>query len=214
MKATLQEIQNGKIIAIIREVPSEVIVDVAKALVAGGIRMMEITFDQKSREGIQNTLESMNLLDAEMHDEIYLGAGTVLTTEQVELAYEHGAGYIISTNVDLDVIKRTKELGMISMPGALTPTETVTAFRGGADIVKLFPAGVWGVDYIKAVRAPLSHIPVSAVGGVNAANIASFFRAGVCCVGVGNNLVSRSRAVNKEFEAITRTACEMRAQLA
>ena len=111
MKASLQDIKQEKIIAIIRGVPSDFIIETAKALVSGGIHMMEITFDQESPEGIKNTLDSLTILNEQMHDEIALGAGTVLTAEQVELAYERGAGYVISPNVDQDVIQKTKELG-------------------------------------------------------------------------------------------------------
>lgn len=214
MKAELQDIRREKIIAIVRGVPSKYIVDTARALAAGGVRMMEVTFDQTSPEGLKNTLDSLALLNDEMHDAIYLGAGTVLTPEQAEQAFAMGAGYIISPNVDRAVIEKTKELGMLSIPGALTPTEAVEAYRYGADIVKLFPAGIWGPGYIKAVCAPLGHIPVSAVGGVNEDNIAAFFKAGACCVGVGGNLANRNWAINGEFEAITQTARGLREQLA
>ena len=213
MKPLLHDIKREKIIAIIRGVPSEFIIETAKALVSGGIHMMEITFDQESPEGIKNTLDSLTILNEQMHDEIALGAGTVLTAEQVELAYERGAGYVISPNVDQDVIQKTKELGMISIPGALTATEVVQARGYGADIVKLFPAGIWGAGYIKALCAPLSHIPVAAVGGVDENNIQSFFQAGACCVGIGGSLVSRKRILNREFERITKAAETLRKQV-
>ena len=168
--------------------------------------MMEITFDQESPEGIKNTLDSITILNEQMHDEIALGAGTVLTAEQVELAYERGAGYVISPNVDQDVIQKTKELGMISIPGALTATEVVQARGYGADIVKLFPAGIWGAGYVKALCAPLSHIPIAAVGGIDENNILSFLKAGACCIGIGGSLVSKKRVLDGDFDQIREAA--------
>ena len=206
MKPSLQDIKRERIIAIIRGVPSELIVETAKALILGGIRMMEITFDQKDSRGIQNTLDSIALLNEQMREDIYLGAETVLTEEQVMLAHEHGAGYIISPNVDREVIRKTKDLGMISIPGALTATEVVEAYQYGADIVKIFPAGVWGSDYVKALCAPLSHIPIAAVGGIDENNILSFLKAGSCCIGIGGSLVSEKRVLDGDFEKIREAA--------
>lgn len=202
----LEKIYQGKIIAIVRGVPCALMLDTARALLKGGINMMEVTFNQASAEGIRETADSIRLLAKELPDEILLGAGTVMTPEQVDLAKECGARYIISPNVDVDVIRRTKELGMVSIPGAFTPSEIAVAYGAGADIVKLFPAGLMGTAYIKAILGPLSHIPVSAVGGVDDKNIASFFKAGVCSVGIGGSLVDRKAIAAGDFETITQTA--------
>lgn len=213
MNSILQEMLSEKIVAIVREVPAEDIVRTAEALLAGGVRMMEITFDQRSSEGIKNTLRSLDIVKEHLEDRILLGTGTVLSEEQAEKARKHGADYIISPNVDLAVIQRTKELGMISIPGALTPTEAVMAYNAGADIVKLFPAGVWGAGYIKAVHAPLAHIPVMAVGDVRIENIKTFFQAGVCCVGIGSNLVSSEKVKKGRFDSITEYAKGLKEQI-
>ena len=202
----LQQIQEKRIIAIIRGVSSKDILETAKALIAGGVRLMEITFDHTSEAGMQNTLDCFDILTKELGDEILMGAGTVLTPEEVELACEHGAKYIISPNTDEAVIRRTKELGLVSMPGALTPTEVVLAINYGADIVKLFPAGDLGIGYIKSVKAPLAHISVSAVGGVNENNIGDFAKAGVDGFGIGSNLVSAKVVAAGDFARITETA--------
>ena len=208
---TLESIYKGKIIAIVRGIPCSSILDTARALLDGGIHMMEVTFDQSGAEGIQETADSIRLLSEKLPGEILLGAGTVLTPDQVQLAYDCGAGYIISPNVDVDVIKKTKELGMVSIPGAFTPSEIVEAHNAGADIVKLFPAGLLGTAYIKAVLGPLSHIPVSAVGGIDEKNIASFFEAGVCGVGIGGNLVNRKAIAAGDFSQVTETAGKLAA---
>ena len=202
----LQQIQEKKIIAIIRGVSSKDILETAKALIAGGIRLMEITFDHTSEDGMRNTLECFDILRSELGDEILMGAGTVLTAEEVELACQHGAKYIISPNTDEAVIRRTKELGLVSMPGALTPSEVVQAKNYGADIVKLFPAGDLGMGYIKSVKAPLAHISMAAVGGVNENNIGDFAKIGVDGFGIGSNLVNAKAVAAGNFNGITETA--------
>ena len=202
----LQQIQEKKIIAIIRGVSSKDILETAKALIAGGIRLMEITFDHTSEAGMRNTLECFDTLTRELEGEILMGAGTVMSVEEVELACAQGAKYIISPNVDEAVIRRTKELGLVSKPGALTPSEEVQAKNYGADIVKLFPAGDLGIGYIKSVRAPLAHISMAAVGGVNENNIGDFAKVGVDGFGIGSNLVSAKVVAAGDFARITETA--------
>ena len=117
---------------------------------------------------------------------------------------------VINPNVDRSVIEKTKELGLISMPGAFTPSEIVDAYNYGGDIIKLFPAGLLGVSYIKAVRGPLSHIPMAAVGGVTPENICQFTAAGVACFGIGSNLVNQSLTVSHDFENLTERALAFR----
>ena len=137
---------------------------------------------------------------------MYIGAGTVLTPKQVEMTQAAGGRFIISPDTDPEVIKRTKALGLISMPGALTPTEIKLAHKSGADFVKLFPITKMGVDYVKAVKAPFSNIRLLAVGGINENNIADYLRAGVCGFGIGSNIVSKKLVDENNFEAITESA--------
>lgn len=206
--AVMQRIMDSKIIAIIRGISSDKIVDLVEAIRKGGVQCAEVTFDQTSDEAAQDTLVSIRKLSEHFGDSVCVGAGTVMTTEQVHLAAEAGAKYIISPNVDDAVIRETKSLGLVSIPGAMTPTEAAHAYSIGADIVKLFPAGVLGPAYIKAIRAPLKHIPVTAVGSVNAANCAEFFKAGCCGIGVGGNLVSKKLVDEGRFDEITSAAQE------
>ena len=207
-KTTLQKIMDGKIIAIVRGIQSEKIAQLAEALVKGGITCIEVTFDQSSQEGCRNTLEGIANIKAALGEQVCVGAGTVMTVEQVQQAVQAGAEYMISPNTDAEVIAETKRLGKVSIPGAMTPSEVVYAYACGADIVKMFPAGVLGTAYIKAVKAPLKHIPVTAVGGVNAGNCADFIRAGACGVGVGGNLVSPTLVNEGRFDEITALAQE------
>lgn len=205
-KEVLNRILEGKIIAIVRGIPSENVVSLAEALVKGGISCIEVTFDQSSEEKAQDTLKAISNIRQALGDRVCVGAGTVMSVEQVDAAVAAGAEYMISPNTNAAVIARTKALGKISIPGAMTPTEVADAYAMGADIVKMFPAGVLGCGYIKAVKAPLKHIPVTAVGGVNPENCADFIRAGAVGVGVGGNLVSPQYVKEGRFQEITAIA--------
>lgn len=205
----LESVKRKKLIAIIRGVRKKNMIQLADALYAGGISLMEVTFDQRSEEGIKETVDSIRLLSQERGSEITVGAGTVLTADQVKMAYKAGAQFIITPTANVDVITQTKRFGMLAMPGAYTPTEIELAYRSGADIVKVFPAGTSGIDYIKAVHAPLAHIPLAAVGGVSVENAGDFLRAGVCCVGIGSSLINRKRIEEGDFEWVTEQAAKL-----
>lgn len=205
---TLDRIYSGKIIAIIRGIASDNIVELVEAMLAGGVDCAEVTFDQSSTEAARDTLVSIRRICDHFGDKVCVGAGTVMSPEQVRQAAEAGAKYIISPNVDPAVIAETKKLGLVSIPGAMTPTEAAWAYSLGGDIIKLFPAGNLGASYIKALKAPLKHIPVTAVGGVNAKNCTEFFKAGVIGIGVGGNLVSKELVESRNFAAITAAAKE------
>lgn len=205
----LQAVKENKIVAILRGVDAKDIVAAVDAMYEGGIRLAEITFDQSSAAGIENTRACIRLVAENCR--VIPGAGTVMTPEQVEIAAAAGAKYIISPNADEAVIRRTRELGLVSMPGAFTPTEIASAYAWGADVVKVFPAGQLGPAYIKAVRAPLKHIPLMAVGGVSDANARAFLEAGCAGVGVGGKLVDVKAIAAGDFASVTasaRSLCE------
>ena len=204
----VKKIYKNKIIAIIRGVGSDRIIPAVEALLKGGISLLEVTYNHESDDAKADTLKSIILITKEFGNDVSLGVGTVLTQKQAEDAVDSGAQYIISPNTDVSVIKKTKELGKVSIPGAFTPSEMVLAYHAGADIVKLFPAGVLGIKYIKAVLAPLSHIPVVAVGGVDADNAAEFIKAGAIGVGIGGSLVDTKAIYAGEYEKITKMARE------
>ena len=185
----LSVIKKERLVAILRGVPMDRVDGVVSALVRGGVRVLEFTFDHAEPDYIADNAAKIRHTVERFGDRVLVGCGTALTVEEVDAAHEAGACLVISPNVDAAVIRRAKELGMVSMPGALTPTEIVHAWELGADIVKLFPAGELGLGYIKAVRGPLGHIPMSAVGGVKPENVADFLTAGVCGFGVGGQLV-------------------------
>ncbi len=205
----LQWIDKYKIIAIVRGAEPGQCFRVAEALYCGGIRLMEITYDQKRPESWQETADAIGALSREYAGKMFVGAGTVTSTKLVEMTAEAGGSFIISPDADADVIHRTRELELVSMPGALTPTEIKAAHEAGADLVKIFPIGVLGPAYLKAVRAPLSHIKMTAVGGVNEKNLCDFLEAGACGAGIGGNLVNRRWIENGELDKITAVAEEL-----
>ena len=202
----LARIQTEKLVAILRGVPMDRIDGVVGALVRGGVRVLEFTFDHAEADCVKLTAEKIRRTVEKFGDQVIVGCGTTLTVEEVEAAYDAGACLMISPNVDMAVIRRAKQLGMVAMPGALTPTEIVAAYEMGADIVKLFPAGELGLGYIKAVRGPLKHIPMSAVGGVKPENVSEFLDAGVCGFGVGGPQVLAKAVKSGDDAAIEERA--------
>lgn len=202
----LSLIRETRIIAIVRDLPADVLLDLAQALYLGGIRMMEITFRQDRPDTWEDTAAAIARIAEKFGDRLLAGAGTVMSISQVKLAADAGARYIISPNVSDAVIGETRRLDLVSLPGALTPSEIAAAHDMGADIVKVFPAAQLGPGYIKAVRAPLKHIDLMAVGGVDEKNVADYIRAGAVGAGVGGNLVNRSWLEKGRFDDITALA--------
>lgn len=207
----IQQIRRKKVIAIVRGVYGEDCLRLAQALYDGGICLMEVTFDQNRTEDFARTAESVSTLCRQMEGRMIIGAGTVTTTAALDLAYESGAGFIVSPDVNRLVIQRTRELGLVSIPGAMTPTEILQAYGYGADFVKVFPTSNLGAGYIKAVRGPINNIPLLAVGGVSEDNIAEFLAAGAVGAGVGGNLVNKDWIRAGQFDRITAAASRLAA---
>lgn len=189
---TLTRIFENKIISIVRGAKPEDTLKIAKALRDGGIRLIEITLNSP------NALESIELISQELGEEMVVGAGTVLDPETARAALLAGSKFILSPTVHLETIKMTKRYGAVSIPGAFTPTEILTAYENGGDIIKIFPASV-GPNYFKDIRGPLSHIPLLPTGGVTLDNIAEFQKAGVVGFGIGSSLVDAKQEVNERY---------------
>lgn len=200
----IKKIEEEKIIAIIRGIEPEKAVAVAKALFDGGIKMVEVTFNQKCPEKFTDTANAISAIKTAMGDKMCVGAGTVITKKQVDIAKNAGAEYIVSPDTDKKVIKYSVKKGLVSLPGAYTPSEIKKAHNAGADFVKIFPCP--SASYVKAVRAPLSHIKVLAVGGVGKDNADEFIKAGASGIGVGSLLVNAEWVKNGEYDKITETA--------
>lgn len=203
---TLDFITENKVITICRRVYGEDLMRLADALYAGGVKMIEVTFDQADPDCIAKTCDSIRALCARLGDKMMFGAGTVLTTEQVKAAAKAGARYIISPNVDADIIAATKTLGLVSMPGAMTPSEILMAHKLGADIVKLFPAGYLGFGYIKDILGPISHVKLCATGGVTEENWGTYLDYGFAGTGISGRLCDKKCIAAGDFAEVTRRA--------
>ncbi len=202
----IQRVLEKKIVAIVRGVYGEDCVKLAEALYAGGIELLEVTFDQSNPDLWEKTQEAIALLNQRLGDRMFFGAGTVTSVELVERAKEAGARFIVSPDVNKKVIRATVDADMVSMPGAFTPTEVLSAFSYKADFVKLFPAGDLGSAYLKAIRGPINHVRVLAVGGIDENNAGEFLQAGACGVGAGGKLVNKKWIAEGAWDKITQHA--------
>lgn len=205
-ETVLEWVAREKVVAIVRGAESSVCTRVAEALYAGGIRLMEITYDQRSPESWEDTAAAIGQTARRVEGRMLVGAGTVTEPGLVELTHRAGGCFIISPDTNEAVIRRTRELDMLSMPGAMTPTEILTAHRAGADFVKLFPAAGLGPAYLRAVCAPLSHVKIMVVGGIDEKNVSAFLAAGAAGAGVGGNLANRQWIRDGAWDKITQAA--------
>lgn len=197
-----------KLVVLFRRVPLEQIADVSRALVRGGVKLLEVTFDQEAEDPAALYTRSLQIVREAVGDALCLGAGTVLTRAQVLAAKAAGAEFILAPNTDPQVIALTRELDMVSIPGAMTPSEIVAAWNYGADIVKLFPADDLGYHYIWNIRGPLPHIPLIATGGVNPRTIPEFLRHGINAVGTGVSIINRDMLSSGDYAGIEALARE------
>ncbi|MBN2328833.1 MAG: bifunctional 4-hydroxy-2-oxoglutarate aldolase/2-dehydro-3-deoxy-phosphogluconate aldolase [Candidatus Omnitrophica bacterium] len=188
------------IVAVIRAQSSEQLVDVAKALRDGGVKAIEVTMTTP------NALEVINTVSGMMKDECVIGVGTVLDPETARAAILAGAEYVVSPTLNLDAIKMCRRYNAVCIPGAYTPTEILTAWEAGADVVKVFPASTLGPGFFKDVLGPLPQIRLSPTGGVSLDTVADFIKAGACCVAAGGNLVSKKALAENDWAGITQTA--------
>lgn len=192
MKDEIEKIvRDGRIVAIIRGFAPDICLKLAEAYHDGGIRLVEVTFNQKAPETWKDTAAAIRSIKDHFAGAVRVGAGTVLTEEQLRMCEDAGGEYMITPNVNASLIRTCVADGLVAMPGALTPSEAVEAWEAGASFVKIFPAGSLGPSYVKAVRAPLSHIPFLAVGGISPDNVADFMKVGCVGAGVGGNLTNK-----------------------
>lgn len=202
----IKKIEEEKIITIVRGVAREKLIPLAQAMFDGGIRLIECTYDASGNISDEEIASNIEMLVNHFGFEMIVGAGTVLTEKQVELTKKAGGKFIISPDTNEIIIRKTKELGLVSIPGALTPTEIAAANRFGADFVKVFPVNLMGYKYIKDVKAPLSNVKLLAVGGVDENNMKNYFDAGACGIGIGSGIVNKKQIENNDFKGITKLA--------
>ncbi|MBI3865045.1 MAG: bifunctional 4-hydroxy-2-oxoglutarate aldolase/2-dehydro-3-deoxy-phosphogluconate aldolase [Planctomycetia bacterium] len=179
----LSRVLNSGIVAVIRSTSSEQLVDVARALYEGGVDVLEVTFT------VPRALEIIAAVRKALGDKVLLCAGTVLDPETARAAFLAGAEFLVAPTVNLDVIRLGNRYDKLVMPGAFTPTEILTAWEAGAQVIKVFPADIGGPAYLKTLHGPLPQVRLLPTGGVNLNTIADFLKAGACAVGLGGALV-------------------------
>ena len=198
-------IESG-LVAIIRAPDGSRLVEVAEALLAGGVEVLEVTFTVPQAHRV------LEQVAAKLGDKVLLGAGTVLDTETCRIALLAGAEFIVTPTVNLDVIAMCRRYDKLILPGALTPTEILTAWEAGADIVKVFPSDLTGPGYLKAVHGPLPQVRLMPTGGVNLETAAAFLKAGACALGLGSSLVEPKAVAAgdlKRIESLARQYVEI-----
>src|SRR3954454_9371233 len=193
---------DGGVVAVVRAESSESLLGGVLALADGGVTAAEITFT------VPDAVEVIRQVRKEIGDAIVLGAGTVLDPETARAALLAGAEYIVAPIVNVDVIRLCRRYDKAVMPGAFTPTEVVTAWEAGADVVKIFPADVGGPAYLKALRGPLPQIRLMPTGGVDLTTAEAFLKAGACCLGVGGSLVEPKAVAAGDFARIRDLAAQ------
>ncbi len=196
-------IEKEKLIVIFRGVKKEQLSKLLPALYQGGVRIIEIAFNHSDPNTAETTCELIKTAKELMGDKIFVGAGTVINAGLVAKAYKAGAEFIFSPNTNKEVIKLTKQLGMLSIPGAFTPSEMVEAYEAGADVVKLFPITENEVGYVKNITRPLSHIPFICVGGVDIDKIPLYMEAGAIGVGTGISILKPELLASEDWDAIS-----------
>lgn len=196
----VEAITDDGAVAVIRMKDSRKVTDVAEALIRGGLRIMEVTLT------VPHAFNQIKKLSRDFGDSAILGAGTVLTEEDADRAIEAGARFIVSPVLKLDLIRHGMQCQVPVFPAGLTPTEIQTAFEAGAELVKVFPAQIVGMDFIKAMKGPLPQIPLMPTGGVTPGNAGEWILAGASCVGVGGALLDKMAVAEARYDILTKNA--------
>lgn len=202
MRSELKRIEKSKIIAVMRNIPDDKAIKVMESLMKAGIDAIEVAF------GRYNTSDVIKTAKKEFGDNILIGAGTVLTQENVKMAAEAGAQFAFSPNFNEEVVKLTKQNDMISIPGCLSPTEIYNAYLAGADAIKVFPANAVGAKYIKDIKAPMPFLNIIATGGIDKSNIKEFLSVGSLAVGLGSSLLNNQLIEEGDYQQLSKHARE------
>jgi 2-dehydro-3-deoxyphosphogluconate aldolase/(4S)-4-hydroxy-2-oxoglutarate aldolase len=198
---TRERLEQSGIVPVLRAQSEQEGRALVEALVAGGITVMEVTMT------VPGAVELLRSLRKEYGDRLLLGSGTVTTEEQAVATIEAGAEFVVSPSLHPEVVRITKEMGKVSVPGALTPTEVIAAWRAGADYVKIFPcSAVGGASYLKALLAPFPELRLIPTGGVTLQTAAEFLKAGARALGVGTDLVNPKAIAEGHPEKVTEMA--------
>lgn len=194
------------LIVVLRDIPKEKIIDTVTALYKGGVEVVELAFNASDENTTIKTASLIKMIGEKFKGKMLIGAGTVIKPEYLNAAFNAGADFIVSPDTNIEIIKQTKQLGLLSIAGALTPSECTTAFNNGADLIKLFPITVNDLGYLKNITKPLSHIPFLCFGGTNIQTAPLFIKAGAVGVGTGSTLLKAELIENEDYEEITNQA--------
>jgi len=207
-RGIVERIHESGVIAIMRANSSEQLLAAAEAVLAGGVNAIEVTLTTPG------ALAVIELAVKKFGDAVLFGAGTVLDPESARAAISAGAQFIVSPTTKLETIALCRRYSIPAMPGAYTPTEILTAWEAGAEVVKVFPADTLGPQFIKAVKAPLPQVRLCPTGGVTVANAGDFIRAGADVVGVGGELINNKLLAAQDFAEIASRAKQFREAVA
>ena len=202
MNNVIKTLKRDRLMVLARGIREDVLVKAVCAIADAGVTVFESTFDHRREDGIAENVAKIAAVKNAVAGRVHVGAGTVLSVEEVRAAHEAGASFIVSPDADPEVIAETKRLGMVSIPGAMTPSEIKRAYALGADIVKLFPADDLGYHYIQNLKGPLPHIPLMATGGVNPETIPEFLSRGIMAVGTGITIFRPDLVAAEDYEGI------------
>ena len=196
----LQTITDCGVVAIVRVSSAREAVDVCMAIARGGVTPIEVTMT------VPGAIDAIREFKSTVKEEVLIGAGTVLDPETARACILAGADFIVSPTLNLEVIKVCRRYSKIIIPGTFTPTEILTAWEAGADIVKVFPASVGGPGYLKDIMGPLPQVKLVPTGGVNLETTPEFIKAGAVAVAAGSSLVDKKAVSEQNWDAITETA--------
>lgn len=196
-----QRIEAAGLIPVLRARSAKEALAVVEAMVAGGISVIEVTMT------VPGAIDVLREIKKNYGDKLLLGSGTVTAADECAATIDAGALFVVSPSLHPEVIAKTKEMGKVSIPGALTPTEVITAWKAGADYVKIFPcSAVGGAGYLKALRAPFPQLRLIPTGGVTLATAADFLKAGAAALGVGSDLVNTAAVAEGKPQVVTNAA--------
>ncbi|UUO08419.1 bifunctional 2-keto-4-hydroxyglutarate aldolase/2-keto-3-deoxy-6-phosphogluconate aldolase [Blastopirellula sp. J2-11] len=198
----VERVTASGIVAVLRADRPEAVIDIAEALLAGGVNAIEVTFTVPKAHRVLEAVADR------LGGKVVLGAGTVLDPETARLAILAGAEFIVSPAINLQTIELCRRYSKAIMPGALTPTEVVTAWQAGADVVKIFPSDITGPQYLKALHGPLPQIKLMPTGGVNLKTAVDFLKAGACALGVGGSLIEKEAVASGDMQRISDLAAQ------
>ncbi|MFD1641143.1 bifunctional 4-hydroxy-2-oxoglutarate aldolase/2-dehydro-3-deoxy-phosphogluconate aldolase [Halohasta litorea] len=199
---TYGQLVDSGVVAVLRGADPDTLIEITDALLEGGVTGIELTADNP------DVAEMLEALTGSFGDEIVIGTGTVLDAETARMTMLAGAEFIVSPSLHEDVIEICNRYGTLVAPGVMTPTEAISGYEMGADLVKVFPASSLGPGHLKSIKGPYSQIPLMPTGGVDIDNAADYIEAGAECVGAGSALVDYDAAERGDFEAITEQARE------